>query len=135
MTVYHNINSYDYHTVYICLSTVFGENKRFSISPQARQQLSTKLFSCSTTRAAETTSDTEAVISHLYPSSKYKSKLVVWEYFGYRKDERLFVLDDRHSSQKLVANQPQKEETHRTCLPIFQNSIPLCTYSFIPFIT
>ncbi len=27
--------------------------------------------------------------------SKYKLKLVVWEYFGYRKDERLFVLEDR----------------------------------------
>ncbi len=38
MTVYHNINSYNYHTVYICLSTVFGENKRCSISPVPRQQ-------------------------------------------------------------------------------------------------
>ncbi len=50
------------------------------------------------TCAAETTSDTEAVISNLYPMSKYKSKLAVWEYFGYRKDKRLFVLEDRHSS-------------------------------------
>ncbi len=33
--------------------------------------------------------------------SKYKSKLVVWEYFEYRKDKRLFVLEDWHSSQKL----------------------------------
>ncbi len=74
------------------------------------------------THAAETPSETEAVISNLYPTSKYKSKLVVWEYFGYRKDERLFVLEDRHSSQKLVAKQPQKEEAHRTCLPIFQNT-------------
>ncbi len=47
------------------------------------------------------------IISNLYPTSKHKSKLVVWEYFVYRKDERLFVLKDRHSSQ----NQPQKEET------------------------
>ncbi len=39
------------------------------------------------TCAAETTSETEAVISNLRPTSKYKSKLVVWEYFGYRKDE------------------------------------------------
>ncbi len=53
------------------------------------------------TCAAETTSDTEAFISNLYPTSKYKSKLAVWEYFGYRKDKRLFVLEDRHSSQKL----------------------------------
>ncbi len=30
-----------HHTVYICLSTVFGENKRCSISPAPRQQLST----------------------------------------------------------------------------------------------
>ncbi len=87
------------------------------------------------TRAAETTSETETVIFNLYPTSKHKSKLVVWEYFVYRKDECLFVLKDRHSSQKLVANQPQKEETHRTCLPIFQNSIPLCRYSYVPFIT
>ncbi len=75
------------------------------------------------TCTAETTSETEVVISNLYPTSKYKSKLVVWEYFGYRKDECLFVLEDRYSSQKLVAKQPQKEETHRTCLPIFQNTI------------
>ncbi len=39
--IYHNINTYDYHTVYICLSTVFGGNKRCSISPAPRQQLST----------------------------------------------------------------------------------------------
>ncbi len=31
------------------------------------------------TRATETTSETEAVISNLYPTSKYKSKLVVWD--------------------------------------------------------
>ncbi len=47
------------------------------------------------TCAAETTSEIEAVISNLYPMSKYK--LVIWEYFGYRKDKRLFVLEDRHS--------------------------------------
>ncbi len=47
------------------------------------------------TRAAETTSEAEAIISNLYPTSKYKSKFVVWEYFGYRKDECLFVLEDR----------------------------------------
>ncbi len=40
MTVYHDINIYDYHTMYICLSTVFGENKRCSISPAPRQLLS-----------------------------------------------------------------------------------------------
>ncbi len=97
MTIYHGINTYDYHTVFICLSTVFGENKRRRISPAPRKQLSTYLFSCSTTRAAETTSETEA-ISNLYPTSKYKSKFVVWEYFEYRKDKRLFVLEDRHSS-------------------------------------
>ncbi len=57
------------------------------------------------THAAETTS---AVISHLYPTSKYKLRLVVWEYIGYRKDEHLFVLKGRHSSQKLVTKQPQK---------------------------
>ncbi len=96
------------------------------------------LLNCSLappTRAAETLSETEALISNLYPTSKYKSKLVVWEYFGYRKDECLFVLEERHSSQKLVAKQPQKEETHRTCLAIFQNTIPLCRYSYVPFIT
>ncbi len=27
MTIYQDINTYDYHTVYICLSTVFGEIK------------------------------------------------------------------------------------------------------------
>ncbi len=41
MMIYHDINPYDYHTVYICLSTVFGENKRRRISPAPRQQLST----------------------------------------------------------------------------------------------
>ncbi len=52
-------------------------------------------FNCSLappTHAAETTSETDAVISNLYPTSKYKLKLAVWEY---RKDERLFVLKDR----------------------------------------
>ncbi len=80
------------------------------------------------TCAAATTS---ADISNLYPTSKYKLQLAVWEYFGYRKDKRLFVLEDRHSSQKLVAKQLQKEET---CLPIFQNTIALCRYSYVPFI-
>ncbi len=42
------------------------------------------------TRAAETTSETEAVIPNLYPTSK--SKMVVWEYFGYRKDEMRICL-------------------------------------------
>ncbi len=41
MTVYHDINRYDNHTGYICLSTVFGENKRCRISSAPRQQLST----------------------------------------------------------------------------------------------
>ncbi len=41
VTIYHDINTYDYHTVYICLSMVFGENKRCRISPAPRQQLST----------------------------------------------------------------------------------------------
>ncbi len=53
----------------------------------------------------ETTSETEAVISNLYPTSKYK--LVVWEYFGYRKYERLFVLEDRQftkTGHKAAAN-------------------------------
>ncbi len=111
MTVYHDINTYDYHTCtfaylrylekikyvsHLCLGNNFPLN--CSLAPP--------------TRAAETTSETEAVISNFYPTSKYKSKFVVWEYFGYRKDERLFVFEDRHGSQKLVAKQPQKEETH-----------------------
>ncbi len=45
------------------------------------------------TRAAETTPETEAAISNLYPTSKYTSKLAVWKYFEYRKDECLFVLE------------------------------------------
>ncbi len=40
------------------------------------------------TRAAETTSETEAVISNLYPT--LKDKLIL---------ERLFVLEDGHGSQ------------------------------------
>ncbi len=45
MTVYHDINTYDYHAVYICLSTVFGENKRRRISPAlSRGGKSTKIF-------------------------------------------------------------------------------------------
>lgn len=63
------------------------------------------------TRTAET-SETEAVISNLYPTSKYKLKLAVWEYFGYRKDERLFVLEDRHSSQKLWSQSGCKKRKH-----------------------
>jgi len=44
------------------------------------------------------------IISNLYPTSKYKLKLVVWEYFGYRKDKRLFVYvpDDSVSVSLLV---------------------------------
>ncbi len=131
MTVYHDVNTYDYHTMYICLSTLkdavshLRQGNNFplncSLAPphvQQRQHQRQRPLS---------------LIS--IPCQKYKSKLVVWEYFGYRKDERLFVFEDRHRSQKLVAKQLQKEETHRTCLPIFQNTIPLCRYSYVPLIS
>ncbi len=55
----------------------------------------------------ETTSETEAVIAHLYPTSKYTLKLVVWEYFGYRNNKRLCVLEDRQftkTGHKAAAN-------------------------------
>ncbi len=35
------------------------------------------------------------IIFNLYPTLKSKLKLVVWKYFGYRKAERLCVLEDR----------------------------------------
>ncbi len=88
VTIYHDLNTYGYHTVYICLSMVFAvSHLRLDDNFPLNCSLGPP------TRAAET----EAFISNLYPTSKYKLRLLAWEYFGYRKDERLFVLEDRHS--------------------------------------
>ncbi len=100
MTIYHDINTYDYHTMYIFLSTYLEKIKAAVSHLRQGNNFPLNCSLAPPTRAAETTSETEAIISNLYPTSKYKSKLVVWEYFGYRKDERLFVLEDRHNSQK-----------------------------------
>ncbi len=133
MTVYHDMNAYDYHTLYICLSTVFGENT----NAESHLRLDNNFpLNCSLAPPhVQRRQHQTQIISNLHPTSKYKSKFVVWECFGYRKDECSFVLEDRHSSQKLVTKRLHKEETHRTCLPIFQNTIPLCRYSYVPLIT
>ncbi len=63
VTIYHYINTYDYHTVYICLSTVLGENKRGRISPAPSNNFPLNCSLAPPTRTAETTSETDVVIS------------------------------------------------------------------------
>ncbi len=84
-----------YHTVYICLSTVFGENKRCRNFP-----LNCSLAPPHVQRRQHQRQRPLSLIS--IPQNINLN----WQYgktLDIKKDEWLFVLEYRHSSQKLVA--------------------------------